>query len=141
MKEFTSGNTLATDHWGATGVAAMMDALSAVTVASMFKTTGGGAFELRYGSGAYQVLGEAVSGEEWVKTGAGLIKSENSIDASGTNLFGLDYYYQYIVNELCPVSGGSWYHTANAGVWSLYWGVTRSSSSHSVGGRLACYPL
>lgn len=141
MKEFTSGNTLATDHWGATGAAAMMDALLAATVASMFKTTGGGATALRYGSDAYQVLDEAVSGEGWVKTGLGAVKSENSIDTPGTNLFGQDYYYQYITNNLCPISSGYWGYATGAGVWYLDWGVARTYSHAYVGGRLACYPL
>ncbi|MEW6485796.1 MAG: ubiquitin-activating E1 FCCH domain-containing protein [Pseudomonadota bacterium] len=141
MKEFTSGNTLATDHWGAAGVAAMMDALAAETVASMFKTTGGGVFAQRYGSGTYQVLGNAASGEEWVKTGLGLVKSEASVDTSGTNLFGQDYYYQYILNELCLLSGGGWATCAGAGVWAAAFASFRSYSDSHVGGRLACYPL
>jgi hypothetical protein len=139
MKNFTAGNTLATDHWGATGVAAMMDALTPATVASMFKS--GNAFAMRYGSGAYQVLDEALSGESWVKTGLGLVKSGNAIDSTGTNLFGKDYYYQYIINELCLVSCARWSRSSDAGVWYVSWAGTRSSSGSDVGGRSACYML
>jgi hypothetical protein len=138
MKDFDSGNSGATDHWGATGVAAMMDALAAATVASMFKS--GNDFAMRYGSGANQVLDEAVSGEDWVKTGIAAIKSGAAIDGTGTNQFGKDYYYQYIQNELCLISCGNWGYSTNAGVWSLYWNYSRASSYSVAGGRFACYP-
>lgn len=141
MRNFTSGSTLATDHWGAVGVAAMMDALDAATVASMFKTTGGGAFAQKYGSGAYQVLDEATSGIGWVKAGLGLPKAETSVDTTGTNLFGQDYFYQYIRDQLCLLSGADWNTSSNAGVWASYWYSTRTHSNNNVGGRLACYPL
>lgn len=138
MKDFDSSNSGATDHWGATGVAAMMDALSAATVASMFKS--GNAFGMRYGSGANQVLDEAVSGEDWVKTGIGAVKSGAAIDGTGTNQFGKDYYYQYIRNELCLLSCGSWGYASNAGVWLVDWLYGRTTSYYGVGGRFACYP-
>lgn len=141
MRDFTSGATLATDHWGATGVAAMMDALDAATVASMFKTTGGGAFAQKYGSGAYQVLDEALSGVGWVKAGLGLPKAETSVDTTGTNLFGQDYFYQYIRDQLCLLSGAYWAVSAGAGVWASHWVYSRTNSNSGVGGRLACYPL
>ena len=137
MKDFDSGNSVATDHWGATGVAAMMDALSAATVASMFKS--GGAFTLKYGSGAEQVLDEALSGEDWVKTGLGLVKSGAALDGTGTNEFGKDYYYQYIKNELCLLSCGYWGGSAVAGVWYLSWGDYRTKAYYGTGGRFCTY--
>ena len=138
MKDFDSGNSGATDHWGATGVAAMMDALTAATVASMFKS--GNSFAMRYGSGANQVLDEALSGEDWVKTGLGAVKSGAAIDGTGTNEFGKDYYYQYIRNELCLRSCGYWASATDAGVWYVNWFDFRSYSNGAVGGRFACYP-
>jgi len=138
MKNFTSGNAAATDHWGATGCAAMMDALSAATVASMFKS--GNVLGMKYGSGANQVLDEAISGENWVKTGLGAIKSGAAVDETGTNQFGKDYYYQYIKNELCLRSCGSWNHSSPAGVWYLVWFDFRTNSHDAVSGRFACYP-
>jgi len=139
MKDFDSGNSTATDHWGATGVAAMMDALSATTVASMFKS--GYAFAMRYGSGANPVLDGALSGENWVKTGLGAVKSGAAVDATGINAFGKDYYYQYIRNELCLHSCGAWDYTTAAGVWTLPWTAFRPNSLHTTGGRFACYPV
>lgn len=141
MRDFTSGTTLATDHWGATGVAAMMDTLDTATVATMFKVTGGGVFAQKYGSGAYQVLDESISGAGWIKTGLGLAKSETALDTTGSNLFGQDYYYQYIRDQLCLLSGGYWANGSYAGVWAALWDNYRSHSYGSVGGRLACYPL
>jgi hypothetical protein len=56
LKSFTNGNSGATDHWGATGVAAMMDSFVPAFAAA------GGAFGQRFGSGSNQVLSEATSG-------------------------------------------------------------------------------
>jgi hypothetical protein len=138
MKSFTSGESLATDHWGATGVAAMMDALSVETVATMFKSGNDGL--LWYGSGSYQVLDGAVSGESYTKTGLGLVKSGNAVDGSGSNLFGRDYYYQHIENNLCLLSCMPWVSGSNAGIWSVNLSDYRTNSNHYVGGRAAAYP-
>lgn len=132
MKDFTSGNSGATDHWGATGVAAMMDEFIPA-----FKTTyPNNGFAQRYGSGANQVLSETIGS---VLTGLGLPKDAGGIDTTGVNLFGKDYYYQYIRNELCAISGGGWDHTSYAGVWYLHWNVSRAYSNAYVGFRCACY--
>jgi hypothetical protein len=133
MKLFTKGNTAATDHWGATGVAAMMDSFI-----PPFKS--GYAYAMRYGSGVNQVLSPATSGLGWTLTGLGLPQNGVAVDATGTNLFGKDYFYQNIVNELCLVSSGYWYYAASAGVWCAYWGGGRSASGGSTGFRAACYP-
>lgn len=141
MKDFTSGATTSTDHWGATGVANMMDALSATTVASMFKVTGGGGYSQKYGSGTYQVLDESTSGESWIKTCIGLVKSENSIDSTGTQLFGQDSYYQCITNNLCITSGSSYLSGSSSGIWATELNLGHTTSSSGIGGRFACYPL
>jgi hypothetical protein len=136
MKSFTSGNSGATDHWGATGVAAMMDEFpSPMVPASGFTAA------MCWGNGANQVLDEATSGNGWLRTGSGCVRDVNSIHATGSNLFGLDYYYQADTNELCVVRGGSWAYSSGAGVWGVSWADTRSSSYDYVGGRAACYPL
>lgn len=133
MKSFTHTNTLATDHWGATGVAAMMDSF-----VPPFKS--GYAYAMNMGSGTNQVLSEATSGAGWLLTGMGFPRAGTGVDATGTNLFGKDYFYQYIVNELCLVSSGFWSVATGAGVWNSYWYSTRPMASGSVGFRLACYP-
>lgn len=81
MKDFTPGNTLVTDHWGATGVAAMMEPFSPA-----FQTAGGGVINQRFGS-ENQVLSEATSGDGWLLTGLGIPNDVNGIDTTGTDLF------------------------------------------------------
>lgn len=137
MKDFTSGNSGATDHWGATGVAAMMESFVPAFETS-YAVNG---FSQRYGSGANQVLSEAVSGAGWKLTGLALPKDANGIDATGTDLFGLDYYWQSIIDEFCGLSFSFWYGGSTAGVWSLDWDYSRTSSQYVVSWRAACYPL
>jgi len=137
MKDFTSGNSGATDHWGATGVAAMMDEFD-----MMFETTyPNNGFAQRMGSGANQVLSEAVSGNGAILAGLGVPKDADGVDTTGTNLFGKDYFYQYIRNELCVRSAGYWNDASVSGVWTSYWSGYRTGSSHGVGVRCACYPV
>ena len=132
MKDFSSGNSSATDHWGATGVAAMMDAFTPAFVS-------GGAFAQRMGSGANQVLDEALSGNGWLLTGLGFPKDADGVDSTGTNLFGKDYFYQYIRNELCVRSCAYWNSTSLAGVWYGRLSYFRTTSSSYVSWRGACY--
>ena len=136
MKSFTQGNSAATDHWGATGVAAMMDVF-----VPPFKTAGGGHYIQRMGSGANQVLSESLSGAGRLFTGLGFPRDGNGIDPSGTNLFGTDYFLQYVINELCLFASAAWSTGAYAGVWSLNWSNARNSSANAVGFRAACYPV
>ena len=136
-RDITAGNSESTDHWGAVGVAAMMDEFDMV-----FKTDyPNNGFSQRMGSGANQVLSAAVDGNAAVLTSLGMPQDADGIAASGSNLFGSDAFYQYICNELCLRSGGYWTHYAYAGVWYSSWGHTRSRSDASVGFRCACYPV
>ena len=134
MKSFTGGNTLATDHWGATGVAAMMEALTPAFATA----SGANGFAQRYGSTTNQVLEEETSGNAWLLTGLGLPKA-GGVSAGGSNLFGVDYYYQYIRNELCLISGGYWDYTSDAGAWNLALSHLRTYSNSYVGFRSAAY--
>jgi hypothetical protein len=137
MKDFTPGNgAVATNHWGATGVAAMMDAFVPI-----FVTAAGGAFAQRFGNAFNQVLSAAVSGANWVLTGLGLPFAVTGLSTGGDNLFGKDYYYQCIVNEFCPVSCGNWDISSLAGAWCLLWSNNRAYSNYYVGWRCACYPV
>jgi hypothetical protein len=131
MKTFTHDNTTATGHWGATGVAAMMQVIDPPI---------DGATILKFGNGANQVLSESLSGSGWLLTGLGFAKDANGYSSGGTNLFGQDYYYRYIRNEMCLISCGSWYSTADAGVWYVGWYRYRSYTYHNIGFRVAAYP-
>lgn len=134
MKTLTGGTTLATDHWGATGIAANFD-----TFIPNFNTTyPNNGFAQKFGNGASQVLSEAVSGDGWARAGAGLPRAAG-MSTSGTNTFGLDYYYQYITNEMCPIAGGYWVYGSAAGVWFLALGAVRGASGNNGGFRAALY--
>lgn len=136
MKTFTPGNSGATDHWGATGVAALM---TKMTMSAMpFKP--GGVFLQRYGSSTNQVLDEATSGDGWILTGLGLPRDANAINTTGTDRFGKDFFYQYVRNELCVRSGGYWYDGSNAGLWLVSWYAHRTHSHDTVSLRCALYP-
>lgn len=134
MKTFTNGNSSATDHWGATGIAAMMDVFTHPII------TGNDGWTY-YGNAANQVLAEDMSGTDWLYTGLGIPKDTNGISASGTNLFGTDGLYRYIINELCLLACGHWSYESNAGVWYSLWNLVRADSTDFVGFRAACYPV
>ena len=137
MKDFTSGAAAATDHWGATGLAAMTDQVQPV-----FETGyPGNGFAQRFGDGAGQVLAEDVSGNDWLQTGLGFPSAAAGISPAGTNLFGADYYYQYMQDSCFLLSGGAWYYATGAGVWAASWNGHRTSTNGYVGFRCACYPV
>lgn len=131
MRDFTSGNSGATDHWGATGVDAMMDPLPL--------TFAPGDVAMRMGNAANQVLDEALSGDAYRRTCLGLPLPDGQ-SVAGSNLFGTDYYYRYIRNELCPIASFSWSNGTAAGGWGLDLSHGRSVSYYAVGFRAACYP-
>ena len=135
MKDFTSGNSGATDHWGATGIAAMMEEF----VPAFETAYSGNGFGQRFGSGANQVLSEAIFGAAQLLSGLGFPKDKDGIDTTGINAFGKDYYYQYIRNEFCLRSCGNWSYGSDAGAWSVYWNYYRTYSSDNVGSRCAAY--
>ena len=137
MSAFSSGATGATDHWGATGVAAMMDAF-APAFETAYPNNG---FTQRFGDGAGQVLSDGTSGAGWLAAGLGFPVSLSGVSPAGSNLFGADYYYQYFANLLCLLSGAGWSDGTGAGVWAARWGGARASSADGVGFRLACYPV
>ena len=132
MKDFTNGVAAATDHWGATGVAAMMDRFAPPFGA-------GDAFAQRFGSDANQVLSGATSGAGYVLSGLGLPKDADGMNTTGTNLFGKDYCYVYVINDMCLIVACRWDDASYAGVWSAYFVASRSGSSNYVGFRAACY--
>jgi len=137
MSAFSSGATGATDHWGATGVAAMMDAF-APAFETAYPNNG---FTQRFGDGAGQVLSDGTSGAGWLAAGLGFPVSLSGVSPAGSSLFGADYYYQYFTNLLCLLSGAYWDYGTAAGVWAAHWGSARANSYYGVGFRCACYPV
>jgi hypothetical protein len=130
MKNLTGGNTLATDLWGATGIAALYDSLGATYEAATASST-----NKPYGSAA-QVLSAATSGLAWQWAGLGQPLAGG---VGGSNQYGSDGFWDYRPNELCALSGGDWGQAAVAGVWACYLGHVRSSSIDFVGFRSALY--
>ena len=104
----TSGATLSTDHWGATGVAAQFDAFTPVWRTD-YPNNGLG---LRYGNAAVAVFDMATAGGR-VNAMMGM-PAALGVSSGGSNAMGLDYFYQYIRDQLCVLSRGSW----NAGSYA-----------------------
>ena len=130
VNAITGGNTLATDAWGATGLAALYDNIGA-TYESMLASSSAKV----YGSAA-QVLSAATSGTAWGIGGAGIPLAAGT---GGSNQFGQDLMYDARPNELCVISGGHWSGGGSAGVWLLYLYSVRGDSYDYVGFRSASY--
>ena len=126
----TGGNTLATDAWGATGLAAMY-----TNIGATYNSLTASSSNKSFGS-ASQVLSEATSGTAWAMSGLGVPLLTG---VGGSNQFGNDYMADYRPNELCVISGGTWADGASAGVWALLLVSVRSSSGYNVGFRSASY--
>lgn len=126
----TGGNSGATDHWGATGVAALFDA-----VTLKFNTTyPNNDFAQRYGNGANAVFDMSTSNGR-ILTMMGMPAS-GGVSPSGSNAMGLDYYYQYIRDQLCVQSRGLWNNGSSAGGRNRYLNNSRTYATYYVG--LAC---
>ena len=95
----------------------------------------------RFGSVANQVLSEATSGAGYLLSGLGLPKDADGMDTTGTNLFGKDYCYVYVINELCLVVAYHWSHAAGAGVWAAGFHAFRGYSGDTGGFRAAAYHI
>jgi hypothetical protein len=132
MKDITASNTLATDAWGATGIAALYDDLG-TTYEALWAT---GANRSTYFGNAGQVFSTATSGNAWNAAGAGVPLIGG---VGGTNAFGSDILSDYKPNEMCPIVGGGWDNASRAGVWALNLVPARGGSSSSIGLRAALY--
>lgn len=127
----TSGNSSATDAWGAAGLAA-----HSTPIAPSWDTAGG--YVRRYGNGAAAVFDAAVSGDGWVRTAMGMALG-SGVSTGGEDLFGRDYYLQYIRNELCPIACMHWSYGSGAGVWGASFYGARGTAVTAVGFRAASY--
>lgn len=136
FEDFTGGNTLATDHFGVNGVAAMMEPID-IPLRTDYPNNGVGQ---RYGNAASQVLSSDVAGDGWALRGLGFPIDQGASPA-GSSLFGQDYFYQYIRNELCLLSGLFWSAGTYAGPWGVSLSDYRTRSSSQVGFCAASYPV
>jgi hypothetical protein len=124
----TTGTTLATDHWGATGVAAQFDEV-AMAFATTYPNNG---FSERYGNGANAVFSLATAASR-ARAMLGM-PEPGGVSTSGSSLMGADQFYQYAVDQLCVVSRGLWGSGSAAGSRIRSLAHSRASAaSHAVG--------
>lgn len=136
FEDFTGGNSTEADHFGMTGATAMMQPIEPA-----FRTDyPNNGVAQRFGNGAAQVLDPSIDGDGWLLRSLGL-PQDQGVSTAGSSLFGSDYFYQYIRNELCLLSGMSWSNGASAGVWAVNLLVNRGSSYGNVGFCAASYPV
>ena len=134
LKNITGGNTLDTDHWGTAGLAANFDDVN-VNFTTTYPSNG---FGQKFGNGDNQILSSAATGNDWTLTGLGLPIADG-VSTSGSNLFGVDVFYQYMLQDLCPFTGGYWTGSTGAGVWTLSLGYSREYASSVISFRSALY--
>lgn len=129
----TTGSTLATDHWGAPGVAAQFDEVQ-MQFATTYPNNG---FGMRYGSGANAVF-SLTSAASRARAMAGMPES-GGVSVSGANLMGTDCFYQFVINQLCVLSRGNWAYGSNAGGRIRALPYARSTAHAVVGFAASCY--
>lgn len=132
MRDMTSGTTLSTDLWGATGIAENYDNLG--TSFEAWRETASDR-TVSYGSNL-QVFSAATSGNAWNWAGAGGLLATGD---GGTNAFGNDGFWDHKPTDMCPLSGGSWRSSSAAGVWALACDLVRGHTGDNVGFRAALY--
>jgi len=123
----TSGATLATDHWGATGVAAQFDQVE-INFATNYPGNG---VAQRFGNGANAVFDWSTpAGRALAMTG---MPAAGGVSVAGSNLMGMDYFYQYIRDQLCVRSRGYWADGSVAGSRARYLASARPDAYGAVG--------
>lgn len=126
----TDGNTLATDAWGAAGLAANYTNIGATYGALLASGT------TKLFGNAAQVFDSAQSGVAWEMACLGIPLVGGT---GGTNAFGNDGLYDYRPNDMCALSCGTWYGGSPAGVWTSNLSAARSNSGDNAGFRAALY--
>jgi len=129
----TNGVTLATDHWGSTGVAAQFDAveLQANT------TYPNNVFSQKFGNADNAVFDwSTISGRALTMAGIPLAAG---ISTAGTKLMGNDLYYQNICDQLCVTSRGDLSYSTGSGSQFRQINYSRNSADYSTGFAAARY--
>lgn len=129
----TPGTTLATDHWGTAGVAAQFDEFP-IQLATTYPNNGR---TQRYGNGSNAVFSLATPADR-VRTMAGL-PATGGVSTAGSSLMGNDLFDQYILNQLCVLSRGSWLNGSNAGPRIRSLAYARSLASSGAGFAASVY--
>jgi hypothetical protein len=127
------GSISANDAWG--NVTHLENLYDQVTSPHDLGTNTGTVY---WGNGSNQVLSAATSGVD--RDFCGVVPMDDSASsASGTNLFGVDWFYRYNRHNMVPLACGSWSYGAVAGVWFLDCYYYRSDSYDYSGFRAAAY--
>lgn len=136
MEDFTGGNTEPTDHFGAVGVANMMEELHDLAITDYPNNLG----TQRFGNGANQVMDPATGGDGWIKSSLGM-PLQGGVSPAGAGLYGNDYYRLFVVNLLCPISGMNWSTGSSAGAWTANFYYSRADTTLHTGLCSASYPV
>ena len=124
LSSLTHGWDGTNDAWGnTTSLATKYDAVTGIF--PWGSTTGA----VYFGSGSNQVFSGDTSGTNWLQTACGIQDTTSGTDATGTNLFGNDYCYQYNAANLFVRCAGNWNNAALAGVFCRSWNSSRSNVS------------
>ena len=129
-KTITSGTSLSTDHWGATGAAAMFDA-----IVINFPTTypNNGQTQL-LGNGSNAVFDMSTSTNRTLAMMG--VPLATGVSASGTTNFGQDGRIGDATHEMCVISRGNVGNGTPAGSRNASFTAPRASAGNSTG--LAC---
>jgi len=134
VKNLTGGNSLTTtDMFNSTFLSTYCDIVTPDFVNE-------GAFAQKHGNGANQVLEFSTNKtSNAYKKASALMPKANGVSSLGTNQFGIDYFYQYLRDELVPIVAGSWNNGSYAGVFYLTLSYNRTNSISTVSGRSCLY--
>ncbi len=129
----TGGWNTANDVWGnATNLATKYDLVT--NPHPLGSSTG----NVNWGNGSNAVLQNDLSGVN--RDICGFIpKNSSSTGATGVNLFGNDRLTKNNKGNLVPLTCGNWNYSAAAGVFSRYFGYSRSYGSHGASFRASAY--
>lgn len=137
MKNVTGGNSVTTsDLYNSTFLTNNFYAITSANLPFI-----NGVLAQKYGNTTGQVLPFSLTrtADNYLLSVCGLPKS-TGVSASGTNQFGVDYFYQYWRNELAPLRFGNWNAGSFAGAWNLALTSSRTGSYNYVSGRSCLYP-
>jgi hypothetical protein len=127
VETMTAGATLASDYWGAAGVAANYDEIS-LNFATAYPNN---ATAQRYGNAGNAVFGWVTDADR-ARSMLGM-PAPGGMSVAGSALMGNDYYFQFIRDALCVLSRGLWNNGSGAGVRNRHLVHTRTVASADVG--------
>jgi len=133
VTQIGGGETLATDHWGAAGLAALLEPVTLNHRTDYPNNL----YSWRLGNGASQVFGWG-SAAERQQTMAGLPTPYGSGPA-GSAQMGNDNWYVRPAQWLCVISRGYWSNGSSAGARARGLSSTRASASYTVGFAASCF--